>query len=121
MPLSLRSALAVLGLLAGAATAVAVVAVHGRPWGLLLGLAATVATTLVLPRGWWSRLAFVLGWAAVVGYASVTRPEGDYLIAANVAGYTLLAMAFGLIVLGVATLPRPHGAAEVPGSPKVGT
>ena len=73
---------------------------------------------LVLPRGWWSRLAFVLGWAAVVGYAAVTRPEGDYLIAANVAGYTLLAAAFGLIVVGVATLPRPHGAARSPGSPE---
>ena len=47
---------------------------HQRGWGLALGLAAAAATTLALPRGWWSRVAFMLGWMGAVVWAMV--PHG---------------------------------------------
>lgn len=119
MPLPLRAAIAVALLLCGAVTGLATVAVHGRPWGLALGLAATLATTLALPRGWSTRFAFVVGWAGFVVYAAQTRPEGDYVIAADPAGYTLLVAAFVLVLVGVATLPqvRRGGDAREPARP----
>jgi hypothetical protein len=119
MPLPLRAALAVAMLLCGAVTGLAAVAVHGRPWGLALGLAATLATTLALPRGWSTRFAFVVGWAGLVVYAAQTRPEGDYAIAANGAGFTLLVAAFVLVLVGVVTLPqvRRGGDAREPAPP----
>ncbi len=101
--------LAALGLLlAGAVTGVATVALHELGWGLLLALAATGAAVAALPSGWWSRLAFVVGWDLVVGWLAFPRPEGDYLISQDLPGYTVLGAALLLIVVGIATLPRPR-------------
>lgn len=101
-------ALAAAGLLlAGAATGVAVVALHPIGWGLALGLVATAAAVTALPAGWWSRLAFVVGWDAMVGWLTFPRPEGDYVISQDAPGYAVLGAALVLVIVGIATLPRP--------------
>jgi hypothetical protein len=104
-----RFVAAVLLLPAGAATALATVALHELWWGLLLGMAATVAALLALGRGWWTRLPFGLGWAALVAWMAPSRTEGDYVIASDAPGYTLLVCAVLVLVFSVATLPRPAG------------
>lgn len=109
-------ALAALGLLVlGAATGVASVALHSAWWGLLLGVTATAAALWALPPGWWSRTPFGLGWAALTGYLSVRRGEGDYVISSDLNGYLLLAFALAVVVVSLATLPRPGRADAVKG------
>ena len=105
----MRPLLAVALLLLGVGTGLAAVALHEYGWGLLLTVAATVATLLWLPPGWWSRLPFALGWAGLVGWVVSPRPEGDYAIRQDLAGYTLLAVAVLVLLFGIATLPRPGG------------
>lgn len=101
--------LAALGLcLVGAGTGVATVALHDLWWGLLLALAATAAAVTALRPGWWSRLAFVVGWDAMVGWLTLPRAEGDYLISQDAQGYIVLGAGLVLLVVGVATLPRPQ-------------
>jgi len=95
-------------LLAGAFTAIATVALHQLVWGLVLALAATAAAVLALPPGWWTRLAFVTGWVVMVGWLTVPRPEGDYLVSADWQGYAVLGSGMVLLVVGLATLPRPR-------------
>ena len=98
---------AALGLLvAGAVTGVATVALHELWWGLALAVAAVLATVVALPPGWWSRLAFVVGLDAMVGWLTVTRTEGDYLISQDVQGYAVLVLGLVLLVGALATLPR---------------
>ncbi|GAA1788631.1 hypothetical protein GCM10009795_038050 [Nocardioides hankookensis] len=94
-------------LLAGAATAIATVALHQLVWGLVLAVVATSITVLALPPGWWTRLAFVLGFAAMLGWLTVPRAEGDYLISQDWQGYAVLGFGMVLLVVGVSTLPRP--------------
>ena len=43
----------------------------------------------------------------MVGWLTLPRPEGDYLISQDLPGYTLLVGALVLLVVGLATLPRP--------------
>lgn len=100
--------LAAAGLLvAGAVTGLASVAVHGLWWGLVLAVAATLLVLLWLPAGWWSRLAFALGWVGLVGWLVNPRPEGDYAISGDLAGLTLLGLGVVVVVVGLGTLPRP--------------
>jgi hypothetical protein len=94
-------------LLAGAVTGVTTVAVHELVWGFVLATAATSVTVLALPPGLWTRLAFVAGWVLMVGWLTVPRPEGDYLISQDWQGYAVLALGMVLLVVGLATLPRP--------------
>lgn len=97
------------GLLAlGAGTAVAAVAVHEIRWGLPLAVAATVLALLALPPGWWTRLPFAAGWAALVGWVASPRPEGDYAVSSDGPGWTLVVLALLALVWGIATLPRPR-------------
>jgi hypothetical protein len=96
-------------LLAGALTGLTAVAVHELLWGFVLALVATAVTVFALPAGWWSRLAFVLGWVLTVGWLAVPRPEGDYLVSQDWQGYGVLAFGMVLLVAGLATLPRPGG------------
>lgn len=100
-------------LLLGAVVGIATVLVHRMAWGLALGLVATALTTYALPPGWSTRLPFVLGWVAMVGWMTVPRPEGDYLVTENWQGYTLLGFGMVLLVTGLATLPRPRRPAPV--------
>jgi hypothetical protein len=94
--------------LAGAGTAVATVGLHQIWWGFVLAFAATFATAFALPPGWWGRLAFVVGWAAMVGWLTIPRDEGDYLVSSDLAGYAMLGLGLLLVMFGVATLPRPR-------------
>jgi len=110
-----RVLMAVSLLLVGAATGIAAVFVHRMTWGLALGLVATALTAYALPPGWSTRLPFVLGWVAMVGWLTVPRPEGDYLVSENWQGYTMLGFGMVLLVTGLATLPRPRRA--VPAAP----
>lgn len=98
---------AALLLVGGALTAVAAVALHSLWWGMALGVAATSVALLGLTAGWATRLPFGLGFAATVGWLTLSRPEGDYLVAGDAAGHTLLAFALAVVVAAVATLPRP--------------
>lgn len=102
-----RSAALVGSLALGLVTGVAAVLVHGRLTGLVLGLAATGATAVAMPSGT-RRLGFVAGWVGVVAYASVPRPEGDFLVPADLEGYVLLGAAPILVVLALVTLPPPR-------------
>ena len=96
-------------LLVGAVTGLTTVAVHELVWGFVLALVATAAAVFALRPGWWSRLAFVLGWVVMVGWLTVPRPEGDYLISQDWQGYGVLGFGMLLLVVGLATLPRPGG------------
>ena len=106
MPTTARVALLPGLLVLGAVTGVASVALHQHGWGLLLGVLAPAATLAALPPGWWSRLPFALGWVAMIGYLTMPRPEGDFVIADGTAGYVLLVAACVFLVAGLVTLPR---------------
>ena len=95
-------------LLVGAATAIATVALHQIWWGFVLAFAATFVTAYALPPGWWTRLAFVVGWAAMLGWLTLPRDEGDYLVSSDLAGYAMLGLGLVLVMFGVSTLPRPR-------------
>lgn len=92
----------------GATTAYATVLLHARWWGLALGLAACACALVALPGRWWGRLAFALGWVVVVGPATVRRAEGDYLIGADPAGYTLLVATLVVVMGSLVTLGPPR-------------
>jgi len=81
----------------GAAIALFTVALHGYGWGLALGLVTTAACLVALPGGW-ARMPFGIGWAALVGVAVPTRPEGDLVITQDAAGWVLLAAAAVVLV-----------------------
>lgn len=100
-------------LLLGGVVGLATVALH-QTWGLLvLAVAACLAVLVAMPRAWWSRPAFVVGFGLVVLRSVLPRPEGDFLVASDPAGFALLGLTLGLVVAGVATAPRP---APRPGS-----
>lgn len=104
----MRFLVAALLLVAGAATALATVALHTYGWGFLLGAAATLVTLVAVGAGWWTRLAFGLGWVGFVAWVTPARAEGDFAISSDPAGFGLLALALAVIVYSVATLPRPR-------------
>jgi hypothetical protein len=90
----------VLGLVVGVSS----VALHERWWGLLFGIITTTAAAYALPPGWWARMPFAFGWAAMVAYLAVPRAEGDYAVAADFPGYVLLGFAVALVVAAAVTL-----------------
>jgi len=110
--LAARTLVALVLLALGAGTGIAVIALHDLAWGLALGAAASVLAALALPPGWWGRLAFSLGTACMIGWLTMPRPEGDYVVSKDWQGYAVLGLALILLVLGVATLPRPRRPAE---------
>jgi hypothetical protein len=102
----------------GAAVAVASVAVYrstalGVPFGLLLAVAASLGTAARLRWSRRPRLAasYAAGFLVVFGLVIAGRPEGDYAVASDVRGYTLMAASLAVLVLGVTALgaPRPGG------------
>lgn len=105
----LRRGMVALGLLTlGALNAVPAVLVHQRWWGLALGLLAGTAAIAALPPRWWLRPAFAAGWMAMVTAAVLRRPEGDYLVPANLAGYAVLGGSMVLLLASLVTLPPPR-------------
>jgi hypothetical protein len=93
------------------------VALHQRWWGLVLAIAATAAEAYALPRGWWARVPFAFGWVVMVGYLAYPRAEGDFVIAGDVQGYTLLGFAVALLVAAMVTLPNRRGSPIPDGTP----
>ncbi|QIG44252.1 hypothetical protein G5V58_17060 [Nocardioides anomalus] len=102
-----RVALLPVAVLVGAACAVATVALYQLWWGLLLAVLATLSAELAVPRGWATRLVFALAFDVVVGLGAVPRGAGDYLVASTASGYGVLVLALVVLLLAIATLPRP--------------
>lgn len=92
----------------GAAVALAAVLEHRSafPFGLVLAL----ATTFAVP--WWllastrprTAASYVMGWLVVLGLVVVGRPEGDYALASDTAGYAMLGAGFLLVVVGIVAI-----------------
>ncbi len=100
-------------LVAGAAVALAAVLVHRSvfPFGLLLALAASFAVpcwllTSARPR---TAASYVVGWLGLLGLVVGGRPEGDYLLADDVGGYTMLGAGLLMVVLGIVSLAGRRG------------
>ena len=104
----MRILVAALLLVAGAATALATVALHPLGWGFLLGAVATLAALVAVGAGWSTRLAFAVGWVGFVAWVAPSRAEGDFAISSDVAGFGLIALALVVLVYSVVTLPRPR-------------
>lgn len=98
--------LVVAGVVVGAAS----VLTHGRTPGLVLAAVGSLAALAALPPGWWSRLAFALGWDGVLGYVLLPQPAGDYLVSSDVRGYVLLVLGLLLLLFAVITLGPPRRA-----------
>jgi apolipoprotein N-acyltransferase len=106
--------------LVGAIASLAVVIESGRWWGLLLGYAAVLATTYACPPGWTTRLPFGLAYLVVLVVALQPRPEGDFLISADVTGYLVMGLGLVVMLATLSTLPRPTGWASGPSTPQNG-
>ena len=96
------------GALVGVLCGLAALAVHrsGLVW-LVLAVVVSVAVPVLLrgtnvPR---TAASYCLGWLVVFGIAIAGRREGDYVLAGDLAGYTLMGTAFVLVALGVSVLP----------------
>jgi hypothetical protein len=94
--------------LLGVLVSLAALAVHrsGLGW-LLLAAVTSLAAGWMLRATARPRLAssYCLGWLVVFGIAVLGRREGDYVLASDAAGYTLMGVAFALVVLAVSALP----------------
>lgn len=103
-----RWLLALALLAVGAGSGLAAVAVHGHWWGLALATAAVLATLVALGPGWTTRLPFAAGFGLVVLRLAVSRPEGDFVVAADAPGYLVLLLTLAVVAVAIATLPRPR-------------
>ena len=93
---------------AGFAVAVAATLVHQHWWGLVLAAATGLGGVLALPARWWTRLSYAAGWAGTVGWLTLPRTEGDYLIPSDESGYLLLILALVVLMAALVTLPPPR-------------
>lgn len=92
----------------GVLVALAALAVHRSGLGWLV-----LACVTTLAAGWALRgtsrprraASYSVGWLVVFGIAVSGRPEGDYVLATDVAGYSLMLVALALVALTVSTLP----------------
>jgi hypothetical protein len=96
----------VAGLLGGAVSGAAAVLTHSSWTWLVCAVVAGVATLRWLPAA--AGLCFAAGWVLPVARASLTRPEGDFLVSADAQGWTLLASSF-LLLLGALARAVRHG------------
>ena len=96
--------------LLGVLVALAAVGVHRSlfPLGVLLAVAATWAVPWWQLRSPWPRTAasYCLGWLGMFAVVVAGRPEGDYALAGDLAGYSLMAAGFALVVVGIVSLGR---------------
>jgi hypothetical protein len=95
-------------LLLGAAVAIGVLAVYREmtPLGLALALGTTfaVAWWLLRSRRPAAAAGYVAGWLVVLAVALVGRPEGDFVIANDVRGWSVIGGGLGLVVVGIVSL-----------------
>lgn len=105
----------------GLVVALAAVAVHRSafPLGLLLAVVTTYAVPWWLMRSRFPRtsVSYVAGWLALFAVVVTGRPEGDFVIAQDLAGYTLMVAGLVLVLVGFVgvsggrdrtTYPRPR-------------
>lgn len=94
--------------LLGAVVSLCALAVHrsGPAW-LVVAVVASLGAAWVLRGTGRPRLAasYSLCWLVVFGVAVAGRAEGDYVLATDLAGYTLSVVALALVVLTVSVLP----------------
>lgn len=112
--------LAVACLLGGMAVSTCAVLLHDYAWGLALGVVTTVALLVALPPGWWSRLAFAIGWVVVLWQGTTERPEGDYLVSSDGSGYALLLAGTVVLAGGFVGLVRRRRTAGEPAADPTG-
>lgn len=112
LALARRLPVAVVAALVGAGTGIATVALHDWWWGLAFGAVASLLAAVAVRPGWSTRLAYGLGWDGMVGWLTVKRPEGDFVVSADAQGYAVLGLGLALLLLCVATLPRPAAPAS---------
>ena len=76
------------------------------PLGLVLAVATSWAVPWRLLLSRWPRTAasYVAGWLALFAVVIAGRPEGDYAVAGDVAGYSLMGAGFVLVVVGIVAL-----------------
>ena len=89
-----------LGVLVGTAS----VLLHTLWWGLVLAFAATAAVLAALPG--WRRLVLALGWVGALALLAGERPEGDFLVADDTAGWVLLGGGVVVLLGGITGLRR---------------
>lgn len=92
----------------GLVVALASVLVHRTgPLLLALAVAASVAVAVRLRRGDPPSVAagYCLGWVLLVGVVVLGRPEGDWAVGGDWAGYAVMGTGLLLVVLGVTSLP----------------
>lgn len=100
-------ALVGLGLvLLGLAVATASAWLHPLDWGLALGAVTTLVTLWAAAPGP-ARLLYAVGWLVAGGWFVLSRPEGDFIVGRDTAGYLFLGLGLVVVVLTVATLPMP--------------
>lgn len=105
----------------GMAVALAAVDVHrigpsGLPWGLVLAAAASAATA------WWLRgsraprtaASYGAGWLVLFTVVVIGRPEGDYVLAADLRGYAMMVLALVVVVISVSSLTLRSPVSEPP-------
>ena len=114
--------LTVLSLVVGAATGLAAVVVHSTLWGWLLAVGCVLVVAVALRPGWWTpawwvRSLFCGAWAATVFALAAPRPDGDYLVSGDAAGYGLLVVALVMVLVGLAGLVRGRARADVRARP----
>ena len=106
-------------LLVGLVTGAAVVLLHTAWAWLVVGALAAAVSLRWLPADG-PRVAFAVGWCLPVARGVLTRPEGDYLVAANATGWTLLGLSVLVLLTALATLrlrPARVGDPGTGGSP----
>ncbi|WP_210648943.1 hypothetical protein [Nocardioides sp. SYSU D00065] len=99
----MRALLVLAAALAGALSGAAGTLLHQRWWGLGLALVTGVAVLAWLPPGA-ARVLFALGWCVPVLRGALPRPAGGYLVAADAAGWSLLAGSAVLLMAALATV-----------------
>ena len=98
-----RVLVALLVLLAGAASGLATALVHRDWYGLLLAVGVAVAVPLALPGAWWGRAAFGIGWVLAVLTTLVPPAGGGFLVVGDLLGYAMLGGSLALFGTCVAT------------------
>jgi hypothetical protein len=100
-------------LLLGLVVSLGALVVHRSafPLGLLLALVSSLGVPWWLLRSGSPRTAvsYVVGWLLLLGLAVIGRPEGDYVLAADVRGYGLLGGGFVLVAFGVVSFAGGRG------------
>ncbi len=99
----------ILGLVLGIGTGLATTLLHTHGWGLLLGVLASAA--VLVGASMTPRIGFTIGWLLVVARAALARPEGDFLISADLSGFLLLGWSMVLVLATLVALGATRGRA----------